>query len=101
MLTISTVEMDLEIGWAVGLFEGEGSIEPKRLQLKMISEESVRRFHVIVGVGKVYGPYGPYPSSHAKHPYYLWVATRKDEIQAAADFLRPLLSPSFATRLPR
>lgn len=91
----------MELAWATGLFEGEGSIGADgRLQLKMVSEESVRRFHAAVGVGSVYGPYGPYPSSHAKQPYFLWVAYHAEDIRAASDLLRPLLSPSFATRLP-
>lgn len=90
----------IEMAWAAGLFEGEGSIGAKRLQLKMISEESVRRFGAVIGVGKVYGPYGPYPSQLGKKPYWMWVAQYPADIGVACDRLRSLLSPSFAARLP-
>lgn len=92
--------MESEIAWAAGLFEGEGSISAERLQLKMITEESVRRFGAALGVGKVYGPYGPYPSQLGKKPFFLWVAWFPADIQIAADLLRPFLSPSFSLRLP-
>lgn len=89
----------METAWAAGLFEGEGSIG-KRLQLKMVSVESVRRFHAAIGVGAVYGPYGPYPSQLGSKPYWQWTAWRPEDITTAADILRPHLSPSFAERLP-
>ena len=95
----------MERAWAAGLFEGEGSISSSaaqrpRLQLKMTNEESVRRFASAMGVGKVYGPYGPYPSDLSKVAVWMWVAASQDDVLAAADLLRPFLSASFATRLP-
>lgn len=89
----------MEIAWAAGLFEGGGSISGARLQLKMVNEESVRRFNAAVGVGKVYGPYGPYPSQMGRKPFYMWVAWYPEDIQAVADALRPYLSQSYAARL--
>jgi hypothetical protein len=56
-ITLSVVE----IAWAAGLFDGEGTATicggQRRLAVKMADEESVRRFHAAIGVGKVYGPY--------------------------------------------
>lgn len=55
-----------ELAWAAGLFEGEGSIFERKSErgnvgasvtVVMTDEDSVRRFHTAVGVGKVYGPY--------------------------------------------
>jgi hypothetical protein len=84
------------VAWAAGLFEGEGSVtvcrERRRLQLKMISEESVRRFHVIVGAGKVYGPYSNRSGdSYPRSPFFLWVAEGADA-EAVVAMLFPLLS---------
>lgn len=50
------------LAWAGGLFEGEGSITRHRrnetyLVLSMSDEDVVRKFHHIIGRGKVYGPY--------------------------------------------
>jgi len=61
---------DVELAWAAGLFEGEGSIYSCpmrynsrtgrigiRLELHMTDEDVVRRFGEIVGIGTVRGPY--------------------------------------------
>lgn len=66
----------------------------------MVSEESVRRFGAAVGVGKVYGPYGPYPSQMGRKPFWMWVAWYPADVTRASNLLRPFLSPSFASRLP-
>jgi hypothetical protein len=62
-----------------------------RLSLKMVEESSVRRFAEAVGVGKVYGPYGPYASDLAVRPYFMWVALDVDA-RLAAERLYPFLS---------
>ena len=93
--------MTTELAWAAGLFEGEGSFSRSakgrvRASLKMVEESSVRRFHDAVGVGKVYGPYGPYKKQtdkdgYERRPYFMWIASEED---AAAVLLRlgPLLT---------
>jgi hypothetical protein len=50
------------LAWAAGLFEGEGCITRRQgvqtnLVMTMTDEDVVRRFHAIIGHGKVYGPY--------------------------------------------
>ena len=55
----------MELAWAAGLFEGEGSIflhqrkshSTLALGLNMTDEDSVRRFAKAVGVGNVTGPH--------------------------------------------
>lgn len=57
----------LEVAWAAGFFEGEGSVYFYRgsakssphpiLSLASTDEDVLRRFQRIVGRGKVYGPY--------------------------------------------
>lgn len=88
-----------EFAWAAGLFEGEGSITlaPRpRLQMKMADEDVVRRFGEILGVGKVYGPYGPYgydpPNRLQKKPVWMWVCEGRAAGEVV-EVLRPWLSP--------
>lgn len=59
----------------------------------MLDRGPLDRFHQAVGVGKVYGPYGPYPSSHTKQPYFTWIA-RADDGAIAATRLWPYLFTS-------
>lgn len=89
------------MAWAAGLFEGEGSVSRKtaRLQVKMISEQSVRRFGEVMDVGKVYGPYGPYPSQMGKTPFFVWVAWHQEDVRSAAAALIPYVSPWMRAKL--
>lgn len=44
--------------WAIGLFEGEGTIiAGRRMSLAMTDEDTVRRFCDVVGSGVISGPY--------------------------------------------
>lgn len=62
--------------WAVGLFEGEGTIGIRArpgsqitLQLASVDADVVRRFRDVVGFGKVYGPY---QYGVNRQPYWKW-----------------------------
>jgi hypothetical protein len=57
----------------------------------MVEESSVRRFAEVVG-GTVYGPYGPYPSSHAKRQYWLCTVEGEPAFGSACRLLAPFLS---------
>lgn len=55
----------IELAWAAGLFDGEGSSyyneSSRSLQIRISQNydpEVLERFRAAVGVGKVYGPYG-------------------------------------------
>jgi hypothetical protein len=76
------------LGWAAGLFEGEGCIHshPSRargggrcakLDLAMTDEDVVRRFHSVVGVGVVYGP----RFQGDRKPTWRWSTTRFEHAQ--------------------
>jgi hypothetical protein len=88
-----------DLAWAAGLLEGEGSITvcggTPRLGLKLSDEEVLRRFAGILGVGKIYGPDGPYgydpPKQLAKKPAWMWVCERK-AAAAAIEAMAPMLS---------
>lgn len=66
----------------------------RRLQLKMVDEQTVRRFAVAVGFGVVYGPY-PNRSGerdgYPRNPYFLWVAEENAAVEVST-LLYPLLS---------
>lgn len=88
--------------WAAGLFEGEGSIGHKvahrgtrtykypRLQLAMTDEDVVRRFHEVVGEGRVNGPYR---NQADFKPYWAWAAQN-----SAAERVMARLLPHLGAR---
>jgi len=88
------MDTTLDIAWAAGLFEGEGSIthggEPHRklkLTLKMTDEDVVRSFAGVLGVGRVYGPY-QYKGN--RKLVWEWTAVTA-QAQAALERLLPYL----------
>lgn len=87
------------IEWAAGLFEGEGCITTGvdnrangktrhhlRLQLGSTDEDVVRRFHKIVGLGSVGGPYADVRKPQYK-PTWRWSASYKQAGLALAKML--------------
>ena len=80
------------IAWAAGFFEGEGCItlggNYPSLRLHNTDEEVVRRFHSVMGVGRLRGPY--YKNS-AHKPVWIWIATSYAEVTAAFELMRPYL----------
>ena len=91
--------MTREQAWAAGLFDGEGCATKAsggraRLQLKMVDEECVRRFHRAVGgIGTVYGPYAHKTpiDGYPRSSFFVWVADQENAV-AVATMLYPLLS---------
>ena len=98
----------MEIAWAAGLFDGEGTATVcggrSRLAVKMADEESVRRFHHAVVVGKVYGPYehraATLRDGSPRRPSFMWVAEKTDAI-AAARLLLPWIGSEKAAAIAR
>jgi hypothetical protein len=84
-----------EHGWVVGLFSGEGTITTKgaksiQLSLNMTDEMEVRRFHILIGCGRVYGPY---EDSRGHKPRWEWKAQSADNVAQAIGILLPWLDP--------
>ena len=87
-----------ELAWAAGLFEGEGCISIHktptrygtytypRLRVVMTDEDSIRRFHSAVGVGRIFGPYRP-PSRSTRKPIWEWIVTSFEDNQAVIAML--------------
>lgn len=85
--------MSADLAWAAGLFEGEGSAcltaarktRARRyllLQVMMTDEDVLRRFHAVVGVGNVTGPY-QYVAAHS--PKWKWQASGEAARLLASD----------------
>lgn len=103
------------VGWAAGLFEGEGSVSrtiSKRdgreyhypvASLAMIDEDTVRKFAGVVGVGNVSGPHGPYGTS--KLPQWRWCAYGHTKVSTILEQFEPFLGTrrkeKFATSLAK
>ena len=99
---------EFEWGWAIGMFEGEGTIHLQKpnsnvghtlphgqwiLQVQMTDEDVVRRFHTIVGVGHVTGPYQPQRRTPG-HPYkvvWQWKCGRNEDTLALLYIMLPAL----------
>jgi hypothetical protein len=85
-----------QVAWAAGLFEGEGCFtmtarkRTPRASMYMTDEETVRRFHAIMGVGSVTATNPPSRPAHHK-PQWMWCANGKD-VETVLCLLRPFLS---------
>jgi hypothetical protein len=78
-----------EIAWAAGLFDGEGTItlsdDALYVRMRNTDPELVERFHDIIGVGAVYGPYTRRARDGIRRkPVWDWVAREEDGLDALA-----------------
>lgn len=89
-----------EFYWAVGIFEGEGSIThckeassvnkyQRRLSVAMTDEDTLRRFHRVVKVGIVKGPY-KFPGTK-KRIQWKWYVSRWSELEPLLRAMLPIL----------
>lgn len=90
--------MIVELAWAAGFFDGEGSTHvshssPTTAQIVMkVSQayhEPLNRFCKAVGLGKVRGPY---KKPNPKHrDYYTWSVGSQSDVRAVGEKLWPYL----------
>jgi|ERR1035437_3510226 hypothetical protein len=99
-----TNQQKLELAWAAGFWDGEGYTQlrdrdPKdnprnrkawQMTVSQIERTTLDRFLAAVGVGKVYGPYGPYQVN--RQVYWNWTVSSKENCRIAADKMWPYLS---------
>lgn len=81
-----------EWSWAVGFFEGEGTITASKnrgwnkdryyitVGVHQNQIEPLERFQKVVGIGRLYGPYAARGIS--TNPYYRWTAQVESEVIA-------------------
>lgn len=84
---------EAEIAWAAGLFEGEGTFtySPNhvRAAINMTDFEPVRRFHRIVGWGRLVEK----PSHNERwRDQLVWIVSDRAGVKAVLELLRPWLS---------
>lgn len=86
----------MNLAWATGLFEGEGCIyrDPRscsfRLTINSTDEDVLRRFHKIVGVGKIIEGKHVERNKHHK-PFWIWATHRRNEVYALLELMLPYL----------
>ena len=82
-----------EIAWAGGFFEGEGCWGLNRgvpvARITQVDREPLERFRQAVGMGKVYGPYGPYRGQ--KSQIFSYDVSGEARIEKLLSVLRPWL----------
>ena len=84
-----------EVAWAAGFFEGEGTVARRKqgrfIAINNTDVDVLERFHAIVEVGVVRGPYGPY-NDLSRKPIWTWSVSNAEGRQHVADLLSPWLS---------
>lgn len=91
---------DIELAWAAGFMDGEGTFGWQRqlgrkpipyVQATQVDRRPLDRLHLVLGIGKVYGPYVPKRAN--EQPYFYFRATGVERTLSIAELLRPWLSP--------
>lgn len=96
--------------WAAGLFEGEGTIVKRAnktpawtASISSTDEDVLQVFYNVVGVGKVYGPYGYSNDSNRRRDhhkqYWRWSVSDKAGFLQFAQKLGPYLLSRRRARL--
>ena len=88
-----------EIGWAAGLYEGEGTFHPNytkdgiyfRMAINMTNRGVLEKFQRIVGCGSITGPYTP--SNPRWSQTYTWRIGAYEGVQQVVNLLWDHLSP--------
>jgi hypothetical protein len=94
---------DKELGFCIGLFEGEGFVGTSyrktkgsryrsiRLRITMCDLHPLELFQAFTDLGKIYGPYYPANSKHSS--YYCYEISNFEEVKSVCDSLYDWLSP--------
>lgn len=89
---------EAETAWAAGIFEGEGTICPKRgkgndhrywAAVIMTDQDVLERYAAIIGLGRLYGPYQP--TNPKAQPIWRWMTTKNAEIGQLHELIGPWL----------
>jgi hypothetical protein len=89
---------EIAFAWAAGLFDGEGCItrsstgRPRwALALTMTDEDVVRKFHRVVGCGRVNFRHTPADKARGSRPSWSWRTSAKADVQRVLQALLPYL----------
>ncbi len=83
------IKLTLNEMWAIGLFEGEGSIvtptgrgRSSVLIIQMCDEDVLRKFNSIVGVGHISGPYNYNKNKNVRYKsVWKWSTAKRDDVR--------------------
>ena len=92
------------LAWAAGFTDGEGCFCITRsseghvrgrtvFSIGQVDRQALDRFKQIVGIGKIYGPYGPYGGTQATHPHFRFDVYGFEQVQAITALLWTWLGP--------
>jgi hypothetical protein len=86
-----------DIGWAAGVFEGEGCVTEVggRFTLKVNNTDEwvIQRFYEIVEAGRTYGPHlNSESDGHRRKRFWVWTAAEEEAFDVL-QLLAPWLSP--------
>ena len=85
---------DVKMAWAVGLFEGEGSItfsgKQAHLTMQITDKDVLQQFHKIVGKGNFRGPYN-YNAKHGYKQVWAWACTKSSDVLELLTLWLPIL----------
>jgi hypothetical protein len=98
------VDRNVEIGWAAGLFEGEGWISVFNTRqrfpgwqvgIAMTDEDVIRKFAAIIGIGVVNGPY----FRNGRKAIWQWKVTKRSDVLSFLNVVLPHLGARRASRV--
>ncbi len=96
----SNIRGEIELAWAAGFFDGEGSVRWARntsgrgtftIQISQLDRETLDRFMAAVGVGKIHGPYTNGKRNNRAAYIYSWRQSGSLGV-TAFNAMRPYLS---------
>ena len=88
------------VHWLAGILEGEGCFMwvrnrgnwfGPRVVVKMTDLDVITRCLNVFGIGVIYGPHGPYPSSPNSKPTYSWAVEKTTDAIGLMMTMYPLL----------
>lgn len=91
---LTRYSMRIDLAWAAGLFEGEGSVgrySSTTAAIAMTDRDVLVRFAAAVGIGRVYGPY--IKKKKSRKPVWLWRVSSYDTVAQLFQMLESWLGP--------
>lgn len=87
---------DFQLGWVIGLFEGEASftLRPRQaaVQMAQVSSdiENLNKVKEYLQIGTVVGPYGPYKEN--KQSICVWSTSNYRDVYQLCTLIQPFMS---------
>ena len=96
-----------QLGWVVGILEGEGCFHTQkrgarwrcRISVTNTDQTLLKQLEVLLEAGRIYGPYGPYKAQ--RKPFYVYQVCRRDDLQRVLGLIYPHLSGTRKAQIRR